>query len=362
MTVARVGYVAAIALGVACVVLVVSLVLARALLDRAERRRRVVRAPVWRVVLTLSSGEGDELARAHARLLAATKEERRAIESDAFALLPKLRGEARDRLREVLRAWGGVQSPHHSTTSGSAVRRARGYYRLGVLAEESGRDRLIGGLADRDFVARRTAVLALGSFPQQAVVHQLLNSAVYEPRLRRDFLAAIDRIGDAAVPELLTQLARALTEIGTTAEGTAARRGSLRRGQLAAESLGLVGAYQAVDRLEAALPSSPPEVAVACINALGSLGSPGSVFALGQALDHDAAEVRRAAACALGMIGAGHAVELLAGALDDTNVEVARAVADAIYRSGRHGRDVLAASTAPVAREVLALAALAEAP
>ncbi len=100
---------------------------------------------------------------------------------------------------------------------------------------------------------------------------------------------------------------------------------------------------------------------MACINALGSLGSPGSVFALGQALDHEAPEVRRAAARALGMIGAGHAVELLAGALDDTNVEVARAVANAIHRSGRHGRDVLAASSAPVAREVLALAALVEA-
>ena len=360
MSVARLGYIAATALGAACLVLLVSLVLVRVVRDRAERRRRVVRAPVRRVVLTLSSAEGEELARAHARLLAATREERRAIEGDAYALLPKLRGESRDRLREVLRAWNAAGNPHHATTSRSAVRRARGYYRLGVLAEDYGRDRLVGGLADRDFVARRTAVLALGAFPEGGVVRQLLNSAVDEARLRRDFLASMDRIGDAAVPELLTQFTRALDELGQVAEGSGPWRTSLRRGQLAAEALGLVRAYQAADKLEAALPLAPPVVAVACINALGTLGSPGSVFALGQALDHDDPDVRRAAARALGMIGAGHAAELLEGSLDDANIEVARAVAYALHRCGHHGRDVLAASPAPVAREVLALAALVE--
>ncbi|MGH3360978.1 MAG: HEAT repeat domain-containing protein [Nocardioides sp.] len=361
MSAARLGYAAALALGVACLVLLVALVLIRFLRDRAERRRRVVRAPVWREVLTLSSGEGMELEQAQARLLATTGAERRAIEADSFALLPKLRGEARDRLREVLRAWGIAQDPRHSTTSSSAVRRARGYYRLGALAEASGRDRLIGGLADRDFVARRTAVLALGSFPERTVVRQLLNCAVEEPRLRRDFLASIDRIGDAAVPELLAELSRALAELRGTPAGTAAWQGDLRRGHLAAEALGLVGAYEAVGRLEAALRDAPAELQVACINALGSLGSPSSVFALSQALDHEAPEVRRAAARALGMIGAGHAVELLTGALDDGDVEVARAVANALHRCGRHGRAVLGSSAAPVAREVLALAALGEA-
>ena len=349
MTVEQVGVFSALVLLAGCLVVTVLLVLARVLKDRAELRRQHVRSSVWRIVLALGSGEGEEIDEAYAALLDATPGQRKAVESDAFALLPKLRGVSRQRLSEVLQAWGGLDRATHSTTSRSVVRRCRGYYRLGVLAEPGHRDQVLRGLDDRDFIARRTAMLALGSFPDPTVVERMLDAAVREPRLHGDFLASIDRVGLVAAPVLRAHLAVALQS---------AVEDGARRGQLAAEALGLVGAIDSVDALEQALTGAPDEFRIACINALGSLGSPGSIIVLGDTLDHPNPDVRRAGARALGLIGAGHAVELLTSALEDDNVEVARAAANALHRCGRPGRWVLRGSPAPVAREVLALTGL----
>lgn len=349
MSLERVALVTALVLVAGCLLVMVLLVLARVLKDRAEQRRQHVRSSVWRVVLALGSGEGEELEEAQATLLAATPPQRKAVESDAFALLPKLRGESRQRLSDVLRAWGGLDRARHSTTSRSAVRRCRGYYRLGVLADPDRRDQVLGGLDDRDFIARRTAMLALGSFPDPQVVPKMLDAAVMEPRLHGDFLASIDRIGLVAAPVLREHLALALASRDEDGD---------RRGQLAAEALGLVGAMESVDALEAALAGAGDEFAIACINALGSLGAPSSIIVLGDTLDHANPDVRRAGARALGLIGAAHAVELLTSALEDENVEVARAAANALNRCGRPGQRVIRFSAVPVAREVLALTSL----
>lgn len=355
MTLAQAAFYAAVVLGVGSALVALALVLVRVARDRSARRREEARAPVWRVVLTLSTGEDEELDDAHGRLLAASPAERRAVEADAFALLPKLRGEARQRLREVLRAWGTTEGARHSTTSRSAVRRCRGYYRLGVLAEPGRRDQVLGGLADRSYTARRVAMLAAGSFPSDVTVERLLDRAVLEPPLRRDFLAAMDRIGHPAVPVLRDQLRVALRQV---LEEPAAADLAQRRGQLAAEALGLVGALEAVPALEAALVDAPPEMVVACVHALGSLGSPSSVPALAGATRHPSPEVRRVAAQALGLVGGRAAVEPLAAVLPDASTEVARAAAHALWRCGPGGGEVLRASRTPVAREVLALASL----
>jgi hypothetical protein len=55
------------------------------------------------------------------------------------------------------------------------------------------------------------------------------------------------------------------------------------------------------------------------------------------------------------------AVPALGSVIHDENTEVARAAANALVRCGAQGRAVLGGSAAPVAREVLALAALGEA-
>ena len=64
------------------------------------------------------------------------------------------------------------------------------------------------------------------------------------------------------------------------------------------------------------------------------------------------------AAQSLGLVGARTAVVPLTAALRDESTEVARAAANGLRRCGPEGRSVLEASPAPVAREVLALAAL----
>lgn len=352
MTLAGFAYAATVVLLALCLAVMTLLVLVRVLKDRSERRRLSTRAPVWRVVLTLSSGEGEELDDAYARLLNTSPAERQAVVHDAFALLPKLRGEARQRLREVLRAWDTTRGVRNSTRSRSAVRRSRGYYRLGVLAEPGRRDLVLRGLADRDFIARRTAMLALGSFREPMVVDRMLDAAVEEPRLRRDFLASVDRFGQVAVPPLRRQLAAALDDTRTAPDEGG------RRGQLAAEALGLVGAIDAVGALEAAVPDAPEEMQIACINALGQIGSPTSVHVLTAAVFHDSDDVRRVAAQSLGLVGGRAAITPLSAALHDSSTEVARAAANGLRRCGPGGQAVLEDSSAPVAREVLALAAL----
>jgi HEAT repeat protein len=348
MSVAHLGYGAAIVLTAACVVVVIALVTLRVARDRAELRRRELRAPVWRHVMVLATGEADETIDAFERLLTASPAERAAVEDDAFGLVPKLRGSARERLREVLRHWGAAEEAVRLTHSRSSVRRCRGLYRLGVLADASRRDDVLGRLDDRDFAVRRTAVLALGAFPEPVVVEGLLHRAAQEPRLRADFLASVDRIGAPAVAVLRRGLTHSL----------AATPGGDRRGFLAAEALGLVGAVSAVPALEQALEQASEELAVACIHALGMLGAASSVVALARPLDDPDPEVRRAAAEALGLIGGSWAVPALGNVLLDENVEVARAAANALQQCGPLGRDVLASSSAPVAREVAALAAL----
>jgi HEAT repeat protein len=349
MSAEHVGVVSAVVLLLGCLVVTALLVLARVLRDRAETRRQHVKSSVWRAVLALGSGEGDELEDAQTTLLDATPAQRRSVESDAFALLPKLRGESRRRLSEVLTAWGALDRARHSTTSRSVVRRCRGYYRLGVLADEGRRDQVLAGLLDHAFIARRTAMQALGSYADPDIVGRMLDAAVEEPRLRADFLASIDRIGLLAAPVLREQLTVAMDD----------RDGGARRGQLAAEALGLVGAMESVGALEAVLTGdAPDDFRIACIDALGSLGSPSSIMVAGDGLDHAHPDVRRAAARALGLIGAAHAVELLTSALEDESVEVARTAAHALHRCGRPGQRVLRLNPAPLAREVLALTTL----
>ena len=346
MTIGHIGYWAAVTVGLGCLVVVVSLVVIRLHADREERRTRELRTPLWRVVLTLSVGEPDEVDAATRTLLALTAAEREAIEDDAFALVPKLRGESRQRVRDVLRAWGSVDQARNSTTSPSPVRRARGYYRLGVLALPERRDDVVAGLHDRDFTARRTAMLALASFPEHDVIEQMLLAATVEPRLRHDFLAAVDQVGGPAATVMVEHL-----RTPTSDDPDRERR-------LAAEAVGLVGEIDAVSSLEACLVEDDDELRIAALQALGELGTPSSIIVVTAQLGAASRDVRQAAMEAGGKIGGPSGLRLLARGLGDEDVEVARAAAGALRRAGSAGRSVLGSSHAPVAKEALALSAL----
>lgn len=346
MTIGHIGYSAAVIIGLGCLTVVISLVVIRLHADRDERRTHALRTPLWRVVLTLSAGEPDEVEPATQRLLAVTPAEREAVEDDVFALVPKLRGESRQRVRDVLRAWGSVDQARNSTTSPSPVRRARGYYRLGVLALPERRDDVLAGLHDRDFTARRTAMLALASFPEHAVIEQMLLAATEEPRLRHDFLAAIDQVGTPAAAVMVEHLRAPTTDLPD------------RERRLAAEAVGLVGEVDAVSSLEVCLLEDDDELRMAALQALGAIGSPASIIAVTGQLGAASRDVRQAAMEAAGKIGGPSGLMLLSVGLGDEDVEVARAAAGALRGAGDRGHAILCSSSAPVAREALALAAL----
>lgn len=349
MTVERFAWYAAAVTAGACVVVFCMLVVIRYVKDRADERRLTVRAPVWKHIMLLTTGEEDEVEVATLALLRTTRHERTAVFDDAFALVPKLRGAARGRLRELMRDWGSLQDSERLARSRSVVRRCRGMHQLGILADESSLPRLFRGLEDREFAVRRTAMLGLASYSGHDVVQAVLEAAAAEVRLRHDFLATIDRIGASAVPVL--QKALDGDETDTLAQ---------RRRFLAAEALGLVGGLGAVPTLEAALRSPSLELVIACVNALGDLGAPSSVMALAELLEHPTVVVRRSSAVALGLIGGAGSVAFLTSALRDPNVEVARAAAQALERCGDAGLRALEASAAhAVVRETLALSRLA---
>jgi HEAT repeat protein len=352
MTVEQLGLLAAVVVLVGCLALVGALVLVRVGKDRAERRRARLRGPVWLQVLLLTTGEVDEAALAAAALAAVPRPGREAVVDDAFALVPKLRGDARERLRDVLRGWGLTDESRALATSRSVVRRCRGMHRLGVLADPDTLDVVVSGLDDRAFIVRRTALLAVGGFAGSAgapaAVAAVFERTVQEPRLRRDFLATMDRIGEGSVTVLRDELTRA---VAAGVEGE-------RRGHVAAEALGLVGAISAVPGLESALAVGGVELRIACLEALGDLGVPSSTAAALRQLDHPDDEVRRAAVRALGRIGGPTPLDELATVLQDANVEVARAAARSLQQCGPVGMEVLRRSPAPVARETLALASL----
>lgn len=345
---ARLAYLAAVLCLVACLAVVAALVGTRIVKDAADRRRARLRGPVWLQVLALTTGEDDEAAEAAEALSRLPRSARDAVAEDAFALVPKLRGASRERLRQVLRSWGLMEESRAMAQSRSLVRRCRGLHRIGALGDEGSSGLILAGLRDRQFAVRRTSMLAAASFPDPGVVAAALDSAVDTPRLRHDFLATMDRIGAAAVPVLRHQLGRALR----------AEEPDERRGFLAAEALGLVGAISAAPALEEALASGAEELRLACIEALGELGLPSSAPVLAAQLHDPSPELRRAAARALGRIGGDIMLTELAVALDDPNLEVARAAAQGLQRSGPAGMLTLRAHPAPVARETVALAAL----
>lgn len=336
---------------IACLVVAASLVSLRLAQDRREQRRARLRGAAWRHVLALTTGEDDEVIQAREALAGLPRRATLAIAEDAFALVPKVRGAGRDRLRGVLRGWGLEAESRHLARSRSVVARCRGIHRLAVLADPDAAELVSAALTDRAFAVRRTAMLAAGSFPEPGLLSRALDRVVAEPALRRDFLAAVVRMGGDVVPVLRLELGRGLRQ-GEDGE---------RRARLAAEAIGLVGGIGARSTLESALVQGGPELRMACIEALGELGSAASVPVLVGALADPDPEVRRATARALGRIGGEQVLFELALALDDPAVEVARTAAQSLQRSGPAGMMVLRSRSAAVARETVALAELARA-
>ncbi|HSE69263.1 MAG TPA: HEAT repeat domain-containing protein [Nocardioidaceae bacterium] len=337
--------------GGAAAVLVLVLTYTRVHLELRERRLGRRQDALRRLILTALLGEPGEAAAARSDLRGRRGRAWDQVEEQAFAMLPKIRGDAREVLVTVLLSRGALSRAHERTRSWSLVRRARGAYQLGALGQREAVPALLGLLGDRHFLVRRTAVRALGQVGEPQNVAPLFATVAADPSLARDVLAAITRIGPYAADPLRRELARAL-ESGAHD----------RRGALSATGLGLLGDIGSGSLLVRALEHPEvPGLPTAAAEAIGLIGLPAAVPSLLRLLEAEDAgdvETRVAAAAALGRIADPVAVPGLSVALDGVSRESDRAVAGALLRLGPEGREALAGHSSPYAAEALAVHAV----
>lgn len=328
---------------VAAIVLLVVLVVVRAVRDLLARRRaraaEVVRSQIFEVVM----GDEQTAARGRAALAAARGRAADRLDQQVFEMLPKLRGESRTELVGLLMARGAEQRALALVGSRSSVRRCRGAFQLGMLGLTDHVGRLIRLLRDRHFLVRRVTVRALGAMGDPRAVRPLLELGEHDPRLTRDLVFALDRLGPDSAPELRAVLREEMD------------RGEHLHLDPAAVVLGLLADRPSVDVLSEGMLSPNPSFAGACAEALGRIGAPEAIPALVEALLDLRPNVRASAAHALGSIGSSVAAASLLDVVDEEEPQVSRQAAQALLELGAGGRRMLTTSSSPYAVEALAL-------
>lgn len=332
-------------LGSTAVLLVLALVVVRAsseLLERmAERRRDELR----QLILTALLGEPEEAGPALSALRSCEGRAWRRVEEQAFAMLPKIKGDSHEALVTLLNSRGAAVRAYENARARSLVRRSRGAYQLGALGDREAVGTLLGLLTNRHFLVRRTAVRALGQIGDPLAVPPLLDAVTAHPALVRDVIAALQRIGPEAAP----YLRRDLDHLVRTEH-------SGRRGALVATVLGLHGDIASVPTLTEALRRGhQASLQAAAAQALGEIGVPSSVSALVAALGHARPEVRVEAAKALGKVSDASVAQALAANLGSGVHDVDRAIAGALVQLGPAGLAALELRDSPYAVEALAL-------
>ncbi|KQZ66371.1 HEAT repeat domain-containing protein [Nocardioides sp. Root151] len=337
-----------VALLVAAVLLVVLLLALRVTSGlrtvRHTREHEATRGLVFELVL----GDPEDSARARRELAALQGGEWDRAEHQVFSLLPKVSGDTRERLVELVRQRNAADRARRLLRRRSSVARCRGAHRLGALRDPVDVAALTGCLHDRHFLVRRVALRALGSIGDPAAVPAILATSD-DPALTRDVVSALQRIGIDAAPDLR----------GCVEEGLRSAPG--RATELAVIALGLIGDAAAVPVLTRALDCVDEGVQAEAAIALGLIGAPRAIGSLIARLDTDSDRVRRAAARALGEIGDPKAADGLGSALSSSPRLTARALAGALLRLGEAGRRVLQEHASPYAREALAVDALRKA-
>lgn len=326
-------------------VLLVVLRLARAAYDRQLlRRRAAVRALLFDALM----GEPEQALPALSELTRRQGVRWEHVEDQAFDMLPKIKGESRESLVRLLRDKGAAERALRQLTSRSSVRRCHGAFALGALGDPVHVQAIVPLLRDHHFLVRRVAVRALGNIGNPSAVAPLLEVIGEEPRLSRDLVYALNRIGPAGAAGLRDELRRGIEH--PEARGLHA--------DLAATVLGLIDDFAAVTLLTEGLDTHSPALAVACADALGKIGSPESIPALVGALLSDQPTLRVAAANALGALGSPMAADSLLEVVEENDPSVSRQAADALEKLGAAGLHLLEHSTSPYAVEAVALTRL----
>lgn len=317
---------------------------------RAGQRESAAAAARTRVTAAMAA-EDNDAETAWAELTALRGRAWADAEAALLRTVPKVRGDARIRALELLRAKGTERRALRQIRSGRSMQRARGAFALGAVESRTGSSALAALLDDRSPLVRRIAVRALGSAGDPTVAPRLLDAADRDEGLSRDVAFALSRLGPEANPALRAAVASA------TASDTGGHAG-----RIAAEILGSTGDVTAVPVLSDAVDQGPEPVQLAAAHALGILDAPAGLWALRRALRSRSPQLQVAAATSLGALGDPSAVDELVEALRHPEVAVARAAGTALLRIGPIGRSALHADNSPCAIETLALDALRSRP
>jgi HEAT repeat protein len=246
---------------------------------------------------------------------------RRALDTQARALLPQLRGEDHDNLVRLLDHGGAVRAARRQVRSRRPGARARAGRFLGDVGRAAALDDLVLLLHDPSPGVRWSAARSLGRMGDPSAVHPLLASLAGDRPVPpgvvvdaiaeiRDCPVAVLRQGlasrSAPVRAVSVELLGRFQALNAIAEVVCRMQTdpSVEVRTRAAQALGRMGSPRAVEPLLAALTDGPPAMQPQVLWALGEIGAPDTVPALRTALTAPSPDVRQAAASALGAVRA----------------------------------------------------------
>jgi len=330
-------------------VLLLATVCGRVLRDRAAGHRRRAEQLVRPLVLPVVSGDD-----VPGELITARRAKGRAAERVVFSYLTQVRGEAHDRLTEVLERRGTAARVLAASHGRWRNRRARAAEQLGLIATPDAERRLAELVCgERSLEVRIVATRSLGKTNRAPAAAALLRSLSRpDPVPQGVVAAALLELGPEAVPALREAL-----------DGDGAGR---RQRAMAADVLGLLDDMPSWQQLAENVGAGNLEVRISAVRALGRLGVPQATGPMIACLSPDEeTSLRAVAARALGVLGDPQAAPALAACLSDPEYWVAHNSADALAALGLAGVAELeraagaGGSGAGHAREALARHALA---
>lgn len=336
--------VTAMAVGVALALTAIAALVAKAVRQSADRRRRRHELGVRPLVTDLLVG-----GEPHPELLRTGSARRdRTVDGLLVEALHTVRGEARTAAIDVLRERGSVVRARGLLGRRSAVTRIRAAELLGLVGEPDCVGDLASLLDDRSPEVRWVAARSLGRLGHPSAVPRLLELADAAGGLPAGQVTmALWALGPAGIEPL---------RAGLGAASPTARR-------LSAELLGHLEALRATPELvEVLATDTDPAVRAASAAALGRIGSPLATASLTVALGDPDPTVVIAATGSLGRLGDLATLPALARLVGEApSHDVARAAADALVSAGPAGRRLLVSIVGPGsdhARSALAVARL----
>lgn len=330
-------------LALACIVLLLALRGRRRLL---ERRQEEETARVRKDLMAIVVGDEPDATEAADRLAALRGARGRRAELLLVGMLPKVRGEAKDRVRSLLRSRGAEDRALAQLDSPRVVERCRGAFALGAIGAVHATPRVITLLADHSTLVRHVAVRSLGMLQDPAAAAPLLEAADSPEAVQRDLVEALIQLGPEAAPVLRARVLHLVAEPDSNDRSAPA----------AAAALGFMGDTAGARMLAAAVEGGAVALQLAAAQALGQLDDPIGVSALQRALTSPtSAQVQFAAATSLGRLGAESAIPELLHAVEYGGPTVARTAASALLDLGSAGREALIGSSAPYAVEAISV-------